>query len=83
MSSPDITFSRGCLTEAHALVRVHFPAVTLRSAWVWDAGRGRWEFHFGDFYWHGRASNAYDARYKGWMAWLHSKGLDEETGATT
>jgi hypothetical protein len=42
-----------------------------KDAWVWNAGRDHWEFHGpDDFYWHGRASNAYDARYQGWSAWL-------------
>lgn len=43
----------------------------MKDAWVWNAGHGRWEFHGPDgFYWHGRAANAYDARWKGWSAWL-------------
>ena len=78
----DTSFCRFILSEAHALVRKHFPAMKLRSAWVWHAGRDLWEFHGPDeFYWHGRASNAYDARYRGWMAWLRSKGIEEQEGA--
>jgi hypothetical protein len=42
-----------------------------KDAWVWHAGRGHWEFHGpNNYYWHGRAYNAYEARYKGWSAFL-------------
>jgi hypothetical protein len=72
----DVAFCRALLREAHAIVRVCAPWINLRrDAWVWHAGRGHWEFHGPDnFYWHGRSANAYDARYKGWMAWLEKIG---------
>jgi hypothetical protein len=42
-----------------------------RDAWVHEASFGCWEFHGPPrFYWHGKADNAYEARHKGWMAWL-------------
>ena len=47
-----------------------------KAAWVYDLGMGHWEFHgpkniAGDeFYWHGSADNAYDARATGWQKWL-------------
>jgi hypothetical protein len=64
------TFCRLLLKEAHELVRKRDPQIKLRKAWIWHSGRS-WEFHAPDgFYWHGRADNAFDARYKGWMAWL-------------
>lgn len=45
----------------------------MKDAWVWHFHRDHWEFHGPDkFYWHGRAHNAYDARYKGWSAWLNA-----------
>ncbi len=76
--SLDTDFCRALLALAHASVRRHFPRVHLRKdAWVWNAGRDHWEFHGPeDFYWHGRAANAFDARYKGWMAWLCHKGVE-------
>lgn len=41
-----------------------------KAAWVYHFGRQDWEFHGPDeFYWHGHADNAYDARAKGWQAW--------------
>jgi hypothetical protein len=44
---------------------------TRKDAWVWKAGRNHWEFHGpGGYYWHGRAHDAYEARAKGWRAWL-------------
>lgn len=73
----DIKFCRSLLNEAHALVKKHFPRQNVKiSAWTYNLGHGRWEFHGPDkFYWYGRASNAYDARYKGWIAWLTHKGI--------
>ena len=71
------TFCRSMLREATALVRAKFPDVKVRDAWTYHFRGDHWEFHGPDkFYWHGSASGAYDARYKGWMAWLASKGVD-------
>ena len=56
-------------------VRAHDPGIRVREAWVWCAGLGHWEFHFHDFFWHGRASGAYDARMRGWSAWLAREGV--------
>ena len=77
--SIDAMFGRALLQEAHKLVKLHYPEFNLnKDAWVWCAGRDHWEFHGpGGYYWHGRAGNAYDARYKGWMAWLTTKGIGE------
>ena len=74
--SIETTFTRYLLAEAHKLVRKHAPHVKLRKdAWVYDLGRDHWEFHGpGGFYWHGSASNAYETRYKGWMAYLRHVG---------
>jgi hypothetical protein len=59
-------------------VRKHVEGVRLTEAWVWCASRrrGHWEFHFRDFYWHGKADGAYDARYRGWAAYLESLGVE-------
>jgi hypothetical protein len=49
----------------------------MRDAWVHTSDRKLWEFHGPDgFYWWGRAADAYDARFKGWSAWLEKQGLD-------
>ena len=75
MTDINVAFCRRLLKEAHDEVRKHFPEIKLREAWVYGYGRGQWEFHGPDgFYWHGRAGNAYDARYHGWMAWLAKMG---------
>lgn len=44
------------------------------GAWTYHVDRNHWEFHGPDeFYWHGRADNAADARAHGWNAWLREK----------
>ena len=76
--SLDSIFSGALLREGHKAVKAAFPAINLRKdAWVYCFGRDHWEFHGpDDYYWHGSASNAADARYKGWMAYLRSKGVE-------
>jgi hypothetical protein len=55
-------------------VKVDGKPINLRAghdAWTTNVGRDHWEFHGPEnFYWHGRADNANDARAKGWNAWL-------------
>jgi hypothetical protein len=81
MIDVDVIFTRSLLSQANKLVKQHFPTVDLRDAWVWRSGRQTFEFHGpNDFYWHGRAHNAYEARYHGWMAWLAHKGVNLEGG---
>jgi hypothetical protein len=77
----DVAFTRHLLAEGHKLVKQHFPDINLRkAAWVWCAGRDHWEFHGpGEYYWHGSAGTAYEARYKGWMAWLEKQGINLES----
>lgn len=84
MTDINITFSRQMLKQVHADVRAALAKLAVEhirpdlvranlmtAAWTYNCGRDHWEFHGpDDFYWHGRASNAYEARYKGWMAWL-------------
>jgi hypothetical protein len=49
----------------------------MQDAWVYKVGRDHWEFHGpDDYYWHGGACNAYEARYKGWCAWLRKEGAE-------
>lgn len=86
MTDINITFSRTLLARAHALVKQHFPKMNLiKDAWTYHFHRDHWEFHGPDsFYWHGSADNAYEARYKGWMAWLRKSGINlDDTPITT
>jgi hypothetical protein len=69
--SIDISFCRLLLAGVLAEVRQRRPNVRLRDAWVYKVGRDHWEFHYGDYYWHGSAGNAYEARARGWEAWLN------------
>ena len=68
----NITFSRRLLASVRQDVRYYAPGTkVMKDAWVWCAGGDLWEFHkHTGFRWHGRAHNAYEARAKGWMAWL-------------
>lgn len=68
----DVIFCRKLLSLTHADVRKAWPQVRVSDAWVYRLDRQSWEFHFGAFYWHGRAANAYDARAKGWAAYLRA-----------
>ena len=68
-------FSRIALREITNDVREHNPSVKLRDAWVYRTGKSQWEFHYGEFYWYGRADDAYDARSHGWAAYLASQGV--------
>ena len=81
----NIAFSRSMLNRAHELVKLHFPEINLnKDAYTYHFHRDHWEFHGPDkFYWHGSAGNGWDARYKGWMAWLRSKGIKEAEGRWT
>lgn len=78
-----IAFSRALMSRATAEVKQRFPHVNLRSgAWTYCFGRDHWEFHGPDkFTWNGRASNGYEARTKGWMAWLRHKGVNLDEAA--
>lgn len=65
-----ITMCRQILAEMHAYLRKIGIKKPMRAAWVHHSFN-QWEFHGPDgFYWNGRAHNAYDARLKGWKAWL-------------
>lgn len=75
MTDANLAFCRLMLAALVEEFRQDWPSIgTKRDGWVINAGfRGHWEFHgtgpAKDFYWHGHADNAYDARYKGWSAW--------------
>ncbi len=72
----DIVFSRLALSDVLPDVRKHVAGVKLREAWVWKCGEDHWEFHYGDYYWHGSADNAFDARARGWSAYLAKLGVE-------
>lgn len=76
--SVDVLFCRSLLRIVFADVQKHFPDMKARDAWVIKTSfRDHWEFHGPkSFCWDGRAANAFDARAKGWRAWLRSKGVD-------
>jgi hypothetical protein len=69
------SFTRSELAVVIADVRKYLPNVRLREAWVYKVGKDHWEFHFADYYWHGSADNAYDARTRGWTAYLRKIGV--------
>lgn len=70
MTNIDVLFGRNLLSQIIPDVRKAGKR-PMKDGWVWCAGRDHWEFHGpDDFYWHGSAGNAYEARYKGWSAWL-------------
>jgi hypothetical protein len=72
MPDIDIIFCRRLLAQIIPDVKMAGKLVN-KDAWVWNNGRDCWEFHGpDDFYWYGTACNAYEARYKGWSAWLEN-----------
>jgi hypothetical protein len=71
------TFDRELYRRVKADVVKHSPGVEVMAAWVIPAGACKWEFHYRDFYWHGSAGGAFDARAKGWSAWLHKQGVTD------
>jgi hypothetical protein len=74
--SLDVQFGRSLLNRIVPDVRRHVPGVRMGDAWVYRYGRDQWEFHYRDFYWHGRAASAYEARYRGWAALLEKLGAE-------
>lgn len=75
----DILFSRQLLLQVHKDARKVYLARKgvlpnlHKVAWVYSFGRDHWEFHGpDDFYWCGSASNAYEARSKGWLRWIEN-----------
>lgn len=70
MTDIDVAFSRALLAQIAPAVRGVGKRV-MKDGWVYCVGRDHWEFHGPDeFYWHGSAGTAYEARYNGWSAWL-------------
>lgn len=73
----DVSFCRALLSSVHTDVKAYRPTVNLKSdAWTYHTFSDNWEFHGpDDFYWYGSAGNAFEARYKGWSAWLAKNGV--------
>jgi hypothetical protein len=72
--SIDTTFCRALLAAILPDVRKTDPTIKVSEAWVYKVGKDHWEFHFRKFYWHGGASNAYEARFNGWESYLRHVG---------
>jgi hypothetical protein len=77
----DITFSRRLCTQVHADVRKQFPEIdnVMRACGVTRSLRDHYTAEIvrpgvGNFVHDCRASNAWEARYKGWCALLRSVG---------
>jgi len=76
MTDINISFSRALLAQIVPAVKAAGKR-TMKDGWVRNVGRDHWEFHGpGEYYWHGSADNAYEARYKGWSAWLEKSGYE-------
>lgn len=81
MADINISFCRSMLSALTEELRADHPEVrVMKHGWVIHTGfRHHWEFHgnsdgpAANFYWHGHADNAYDARYKGWQAWREAQ----------
>ena len=76
MTDINIAFCRSLLSQVVKELREKHPRIrAMKDAWVWHTGfKSHWEFHGPDsYYWHGTADNAYEARFKGWMAWIEKQ----------
>lgn len=73
-------FERAMLRDVVAEARK--VGAVISDGWVHATKMGcgastHYEFHYqGKCYWHGRAENAYDARAKGWEAWLEQQDTE-------
>ena len=75
----DIAFSRRILTDVHRDVKRHWPEVNLRKdASVHHFHGEQWEFHGPGRFYDGtiKATNAYQARANGWIAYMNAKGVE-------
>jgi hypothetical protein len=83
MQKESVLFSRSMLSETMGFVSDYAEAKGLTKADIKEASVFKmssltvsdiWEFRFKGFYWSGDADNAYDARVKGWEAFLTKEG---------
>src|SRR6478752_9598892 len=72
----DYAFSRSLLSWTLADVSRYVPAIRRKKAWVWTSDRRTWEFHFEEFFDTFGASDAFDAKAKGWQNWLSVNKLE-------
>jgi hypothetical protein len=64
-------FCRALLSMVMEDVKKVTTAEERKSVWTYHHMRDHWEFHGPrGFYWHGSADGGYDARAKGWHAFL-------------
>jgi hypothetical protein len=72
--NPNIDYCRRILKLTISALKFKHPEADLKKAWVIKTSSltasPMWEFHYGDFFWCDSADNAYDARAKGWLAWM-------------
>jgi hypothetical protein len=69
--SIDVVLARALLMVCLDELRKFRPHINRTDGWVSKVGPDHWEFHGpAEFYWHGRADNAYEARWRGWLEWL-------------
>ena len=70
MTNINLAFCRLLLKGTMEVIKPLTTVAERKAAWVYHFERDHWEFHGpNNFYWHGSADNAYDARHKGWDAW--------------
>jgi hypothetical protein len=70
-------FCRTMLSLVMEDVKEHTTAAERKGVWTYRCMKDHWEFHGPDeFYWHGSADGGYDARAKGWAAYLRHKGVE-------
>jgi hypothetical protein len=81
MTDINAALCRDLLKQVMVDVRKHATPEQIKAAWVYKtteySASKHYEFHGpSGFYWYGRADGAYDARYKGWCAWLTKQGVE-------
>jgi hypothetical protein len=69
----DLHLSRLLLTSIFGAVKAE-GIKDYRKAWVWTSDRRTWEFHYRNHLDCFSASNAYEARAKGWANYLRQEG---------
>lgn len=73
----NVTFCRLMLRQVMEDVKPLTTGAERKDSWVYRCMKDHWEFHGpAHYYWHGEADNAYDARAKGWSAWLEQLKAD-------
>lgn len=76
----NLAFTRLLLKGTMEVIKPLTTVAERKAVWVYHFNGDHWEFHGpNDFYWHGSADNAYDARHKGWEAWREQLLRDHDT----